>query len=95
LSSRKKRIFLILGLACAVLILAFFIAHLEPFAPRYKGKTVNHWLTFYVQESEKSGETKFPVDDIITEFGTNALPVLTENTKYRIGLERRRRLIRP
>jgi hypothetical protein len=80
-STHKKRILLSVGAFSAALMLAGFIIHREPFAARYKGKTVNQWLSFYVEEAENSGGSKCPTDDVISEFGTNALPVLTENNK--------------
>jgi hypothetical protein len=69
-NGRKRRIILILGSVFAVLVLVVAIAHLEPFAPRYQGRTVDEWLAFYAENKEE------PEKAVIRSFGTNALPTL-------------------
>jgi hypothetical protein len=78
--TRRRKIILIIGSICAVLLVVGGIARLEPFAPRYMGKTVNQWLTLFVQASGH-GLIQSPHEDVIKAFGTNALPVLTKNSK--------------
>jgi hypothetical protein len=67
--SRTRILLLILGSVFAALVLAGAIAHLEPFAQRYEGKTVNQWLNYRV-------ETDVIPWQAIIAFGTNALPAL-------------------
>jgi hypothetical protein len=76
LSRRKKRIFLIFGSASAVLVVMALIAYLEPFAPRYKGRTVIQWLDVIATNEERE-TSAFDVK----AFGTNALPSLIAPNK--------------
>jgi hypothetical protein len=68
----RKRLILTIGSAAIVLVVVRLIVGLEPFAPRYQGKTVNQWLAFYAA----SEGSEVPTDDVIQAFGTNALPIL-------------------
>jgi hypothetical protein len=79
--NRKKRIILILGSVCAVLVVTGVMVHREAFAQRYQGKTVNQWLTFYVHESQSRTQTTVAAPDVIKAFGTNAVPALIKNIK--------------
>jgi hypothetical protein len=80
LKSRKKLI-LISSSGSLVVFLILAIVHQEPFAPRYKGKTVDQWLAFYAHESVERDETFTATEDVVKGFETNALTVLTRNSK--------------
>jgi hypothetical protein len=69
----RKRIAWLLGSTLSAVVLVGFMLHLEPFAPRYKGRTVGQWLDFY------SRSKNFPIDpslEVIAAFGTNAFKPL-------------------
>jgi hypothetical protein len=68
--NRRKKFFFIFGSAGGVLALVGMVVFFEPFAPRYKGKTVNQWVNYY------SGRFAGPDAEIIAAFGTNALSTL-------------------
>jgi hypothetical protein len=68
--NRRKKFFLIFGSAGGVLALIGMVVVFEPFATRYKGKTVNQWVNYY------SGRFAGPDAEIIGAFGTNALSTL-------------------
>jgi hypothetical protein len=75
-SPKKRWVLLILAVSAVLAVLVGFVVHLEPFAPRYQGRTVNQWLDF--QAAQRRG---FPGTDVISAFGTNALPTLLKATE--------------
>jgi hypothetical protein len=77
----RKKLFLIFASGIIIISVIVGILHQEPFAPRYEQKTVNQWLAFYVHESVQRDETFTATEDVVKGFGTNALTVLTRNSK--------------
>jgi hypothetical protein len=68
--ARRKKLILIASSGIIVVLLIVGVVHQEPFAPRYKGKTVNQWVNYY------SRRFAGPNAEIIGAFGTNALSTL-------------------
>jgi hypothetical protein len=60
---------------CAILVGIGIILHLEPFAPRYQGRTENQWLDFWAAGGRSEGT------DVRKAFGVNALPTLVKTTQ--------------
>jgi hypothetical protein len=57
-------------LTLSSLLFAFY--WFEPFSPKYQGKTVDDWLTFYALNGVSVSE------DVVLAFGTKAIPVLAK-----------------
>jgi hypothetical protein len=54
---------------CLLLLGLFWF---QPFSPKYQGKTVDDWLTYYARAS-----IRMPVsEEVVLAFGTSALPAL-------------------
>jgi hypothetical protein len=71
---RRKK-YLVSAFAAAVLISALMIgAQIEPFAPRYDGKTVRKWIPELAADQPLSNR-------MIKAFGLNAVPYLTASCR--------------
>src|SRR5688572_5679274 len=70
--ANRKRIFVAAQCTAAFVIIAF-LSVLEPFAPRFQGKTVHQWLLHHQDEIPSAPRLS---SEMIDHFGSSALPAL-------------------